>query len=130
MKGRKIQFRIRPIPEREEPTSWIKEAVNDMFKHALTGLSPADKVGITFSGKSFAAERGNGWINFQDCANVKFSDIWEMIAKIFQSNSEGLSTDDFSLTTTSVKLSSGTGKVQSGKYNTFAEESNNRRRII
>ena len=130
LKSRKIQFKIRPIPEKEEPTSWIREAVNDMFKHALTGLSPEDKVGITFSGKSFAAERGNGWINFKDCSNLKFSDVWEMISKIFQSNSEGISTDDFSLTITSVKLPSGQGKTQSGKYNTFTEECIKRRGII
>ncbi|XP_055918297.1 uncharacterized protein LOC129950379 [Eupeodes corollae] len=130
LNGRKIQFKIKPVPENKEPTSWIREGLNGMFKHALKDLDPLDKVGITFSGKSFSTERGSGWINFKDCSAIKFSDIWEMVSRIFQSNSTGLSTDDFNLSITSVKLPSGSGRKRSIIHNTFEKECSKRKGIV
>lgn len=130
VKGRKINFRIKPIPENQEPTSWISGGLKDMLQHALKDVNPHDKVGITFSGKNFSAERGNGWLSFRECSEIKFSDVWEMISKIFQSNSCGINTEDFNLTITSVKIPVGSGKTRSNTYNTFEEECVKRRGII
>lgn len=88
IRGRNISFKINAIPPHEEPTAWIKNAVNEVVQHTLENVKPTDKIGITFCGKNFE-ERGPGWINFRDASSLRFKDIWEMISKIFQSNSEG-----------------------------------------
>lgn len=89
VRGRKMEFQVKQVPENVEPIAWIKEAINEVITYGTKHILPTDKVGITFCGKSFE-ERGPGWINFRDAAEVKFEDIWEMISKIFQSNSEGM----------------------------------------
>lgn len=88
VRGRKVEFKIAPIPKNAEPSSWIKTSVEDVIQHVLKGLQPNDQVGITFCGQSFN-EKGAGWLNFRDVSTLKVEDVWEMISKIFQSNSEG-----------------------------------------
>ena len=48
---------------------------------------------ITLSGKSFL--KGDAWISFKNVVQVKSDDVWSALGNIFQSNSEGLSTDTF-----------------------------------
>lgn len=112
LKGRKIDFSINKVPFNEESTSWIKNAIEDILRLCVKDLNPHDKVGVTFKGKNFSNTRGSGWINFKDCSELSFADVWEMISKIFQSNSEG------------------NARKSSKKYNTFDEECTKRRGII
>lgn len=88
MRGRKINFKINPVPNNTNPIEWIKSAITSIVQYALSGLEPTDKVGITFCGQSFL-ERGPAWLSYRDASDVKVTDIWEIISKIFQSNSEG-----------------------------------------
>lgn len=132
LKGRKIEFSINKVPFNEESTSWIKNAIEDILRLCVKDLNPHDKVGVTFKGKNFSNTRGIGWINFKDCSELSFADVWEMISKIFQSNSEGISSDKFGLSVTSVQMPAGKGNARksSKKYNTFDEECAKRRGII
>ena len=130
LKARKVQCTINPVPPQEEPTTWIKDAIEDILRLTIKDLSPEDKVGVTFSGEGFSNSRGSGWVNFKNCSELSFHDVWEMISKIFQSNSQGISTDTFSLSVTSVKMPVGTGKKSSQMYNSFEEECLNRKGII
>ncbi|XP_055843189.1 uncharacterized protein LOC129909999 [Episyrphus balteatus] len=105
---RKINFKIKPVPENQEPISWISESMEGVFRHGLKGVDPKDKVGITFGG-SFSPERGNGSLSFRTCSDITFEDVWEMMTKI-SPRSSGLTTDDdFVLTITSVKIPAGFG---------------------
>lgn len=130
--GRKIKFKLNPVPVNQEPTSWVKDGINDIFAHALKNVSPTDKVGVTFSGKNFSVERGSGWLSFRECSKIRASDVWDMISKIFQSNSFGMNTEEFCLAVTSVKLPAGTGntKKKTNMFNTYEEECIRRRGIV
>lgn len=87
--GRRIEFKINSPPENKEPISWIKSSIEDIVKYAMQEINPSDQVGITFCGESFKDRGGPGWMNFKTASTVKVQDIWEMIANIFQSNSQG-----------------------------------------
>lgn len=88
--GRKVEFKVKPTPSGEDPTSWFKQSIEEVVRFTTENLKPTDKVGIIFHGKSFN-ERGPGWMSFRNADKVLMEDIWEMISKIFQSNSEGMS---------------------------------------
>ena len=76
-----------------------------------------DKIGFTLSGKSFL--KGDAWISFKNADQVKSDDTWSALGTIFQSNSKGLSTDTFTLKSTTVKLPMGSGRVR--RYANFEE---------
>lgn len=58
---------------------------------------------------------------FEKASEVKYGDLWGMISKIFQSNTHGIQTDNFEITSTVVKLPVGKGRTNYCKYNTFYE---------
>lgn len=126
LKGKTLQFSIKPVPKEENPVTWIKTAIEQIVTMLTTEAELDDRIGITFSAGTFA--RGPGWLNFRPVQYVTFNDIWEMIEKIFQSNSSGLDTETFCITSTTVRLP--TGSRKSIKYNTFEEECVKRRGII
>lgn len=88
IRGRKIKFNIKPVPDNADPINWIKGAVHDIVKEGTKNVYPSDMIGITFCGESFQ-ERGPAFLNFKLASELKFSDIWDIISKVFQSNSEG-----------------------------------------
>lgn len=118
--GRMLEFKIKPIPTREEPVAWIRTAINQINEKGTEDLQSNNLVGFTFCSKDF--QRGEGWLAFREAGKVTFYDIWNVISKIYQSNSSGLSTSTFCLGVTS---SNGKGR----RYNTF-DECNKRRGII
>lgn len=87
--GRHTEFQINAPPNDAEPTTWIKSSIEEIVGQTMKELQPNDQVGITFCGESFK-ERGPGWVNFRPAFTVKVEDIWEMMLKIFQSNSQGI----------------------------------------
>lgn len=102
--GRKIEFKIKkPDDNNVDPSLWFKSAVDDIVQQVFMELQPEDFVGFTFCGDGFK-ERGPGWINYRLASKITPLDIWEMISKIFQSNSEGTNTDSFCLEMTAVRL--------------------------
>lgn len=127
--GRKLEFIIAPIPKDDDPIRWIKNSIEDITQYAIQHINYQDHVGITFCGENQSfKERGPGWIKFKPITDLKFSDIWDMIVKIFQSNSEGLHTDKFCINITAVNLPRGKGR--NTKYNNFDEECNKRKGIV
>ncbi|XP_030761194.1 uncharacterized protein LOC115886248 [Sitophilus oryzae] len=124
--GRKVEFKIKPVPNGEDPIKWTKGAIEDILKKGVEGVAPSDQVGINFCSKDFT--RGDGWINFKPASGVTFDDVWKMISGIYQSNSAGLNTETFCLGITSVQVPAGKGR--GGKYNTFMEECGMRKGIV
>lgn len=126
--GNSLVFKINPIPENENPVVWIQAALHHAINKVTEEVNPNDKIGFTFSSNNF--ERGEGWLNFKDASDVTIDDIWGVIEKIFQSNSQGLNTDTFTLTATIVKMPVGKGRRDKLAYNTFDEECRGRTGIV
>ncbi|XP_030757090.1 uncharacterized protein LOC115882961 [Sitophilus oryzae] len=123
--GRKVEFKIKPIPEGEDPMKWVKGAVEDILQKGTEGVAPNDQVGLSFCSKDFT--RGDGWMNFKTASEVTFDDAWKTISSIYQSNSTGLNTETFCLGVTAVKMPVGQGRGV--KYNSFHEECGMRKGI-
>lgn len=45
----------------------------------MKGVEPNGKIGFTCTSNNF--ERGEGWLNFRDAANVTVDDIWPVLEK-------------------------------------------------
>lgn len=126
--ARKLEFKLQPVPQSVEPLEWIKSGIEEIFRFATEELQPKDRVGITFCDTSF--KRGPGWMNFQTAEKISVDDVWDLIHKVYQSNSEALSTETFCLGITTVRMPTGSGKDRARKYNSFEEESRSRRGIV
>lgn len=128
--GKRIDFKIKQIPVEVEPSVWIKNAVEDIIKHITKDVTAEDQLGMTFSSENFK-EKAPGYMPFKQADQVTFEDVWDILTKIFQSNSEGLSTDTFRIAATSVKMPAGKGRRRTiGYYNNFHEECRKRGGII
>ncbi|KAJ8954630.1 hypothetical protein NQ317_002425, partial [Molorchus minor] len=121
--GRTLEFKIKPLPENEEPVGWIRDAINQVITKGTQGLKPGDRVAFSFCSKDFA--KGDGWVRFRPVEEVTHDDVWGIISSIYQSNSVGLNTDTFCLGITSVEMPSGKGRGH--RYNSFNEECGMRR---
>lgn len=88
IQGRTMSFTIKPVPSEAEPVSWFKEAIEEIVRLSVEKLLPTDKVGVSFKGDNFS-QKGPGYVSFRNAEELKMEDIWEMISKIFQSNSQG-----------------------------------------
>ena len=121
-----VQFKIKAVPKNIEPLIWIKSAVDGIINMCLSKTSVGDKIGFTLSGESFL--KGDAWVSFKNADQVKHEDIWSALGRIFQSNTEGLSTDIFTLKSTIIKMPMGTGRVR--RYSNFEQECVARRGII
>lgn len=105
-----IDFKIKDIPKKEDPEKWVIESLKDIIKYATATLLPQDKVGISFCDTEFV-ERGPGYLSFRNFSQFNVFDVLNMISSIFQSNTEGLSTDTFCLSVTTVRMPTGTGEL-------------------
>lgn len=128
LRGRTLEFKIKPVPKDVEPVGWIREAIDQIIQRGTEDLCPSDQVGFSFCSRDF--KRGEGWIRFMPAEKVSYDDIWGVIGSVYQSNSTALNTETFCLGVTSVRMPVGKGKTNSGKYNTFKEECGKRRGII
>lgn len=127
LRGTTIVFKIKKIPENEDPVRWVKDAVEQVILHVCKDVEPGDKIGFTFCSESFAKE---GWMNFTDAADISVEEVWRILEKLFQSNSSGLNTDTFRITSTVVNMPRGSGRVGKNKYNNYYEECVARKGII
>lgn len=128
LRGRTIEFKIKPVPSDENAISWVKDAIKQAVCSVTEDVQPNDKIGFSLCAKNF--EKGEVWINFQDAEKVTFNDIWGVLEKIYQSNSSGLDTDTFCLKATIVRLPKGKGRSRHNNYNSFIEECGMRRGIV
>lgn len=129
LKGTRVTFKINQQNLFEDPSEHFKKAIKDIVENLVSDVEPRDKIGFTFSGKEYESP---GYLKFQACENLKWEDIFSMISLIFQSNSEGLSTDQFTITATVVKIPQGQGisKKRSNFFNSYTEECFKRQGII
>ena len=98
--ARNLEFRLKPVPEGAEPIRWIREGITEVIEKTVENVDPADQLGITFGSKAI----GVGWMSFRPAKEVTFDDVWDIITRIYQSNTEGLNTETFCLTVTTVKI--------------------------
>ncbi|KAJ8909914.1 hypothetical protein NQ315_014921 [Exocentrus adspersus] len=124
--ARTVEFKIKPVPNGEEPVNWVRDAINQVIEAGTQNLQPEDQVSFSFCSKDF--KRGDGWIRFRPAHELTTEDVWKVISDIYQSNSAGLNTDTFCLGVTTVKMPKGRGRRRN--YNTFDEASSKQRGIV
>lgn len=105
LEERTIEFKIKPIPEDEEPVGWIRDAINQVIARGTEGLESGDKVGFSFCGKEF--KRGEGCFRFRPVEEIIYDDVWDVISNVYQFNYTGLNTEAFCLGITSVRMPAG-----------------------
>lgn len=109
-RAKQIDFKIKSIPKKENPDKWVTNALKDVVAYATTNLLPQDKIGVSFCGTA-TLERNPGWLSFRNVKDFKTQDVLNMITNIFQSNTEGLNTETFCLSVTTVRMPQGKGKL-------------------
>ncbi|KAG5877506.1 hypothetical protein JTB14_023392 [Gonioctena quinquepunctata] len=123
--ARRVEFAIRPIPSRSDPIKWVRDAIKYIVLKTTEEAQNRDKVGFSFSCKSFNKE---GWVPLRYAEEISVDDVWNIIHQIFQSNEHALDTDTFVLSTTIVNLPRGGRRNK--KFNSFEEECKKRHGII
>lgn len=98
---KKVSFKLKPIPKNTEPVSYFKKSIEEGIQYIVRDLKPDDLVGLTFCNSSL--KNKPGYLTFRKGKDLKMADVWTMITNIFQSESEGLSTDTFCLEITMIK---------------------------
>ncbi|KAJ8969907.1 hypothetical protein NQ317_009132 [Molorchus minor] len=82
--GRTLEFKIKPLPENEEPVGWIRDAINQV----ITKRHPRPKA-LEIEWPSLSAPRislkGDGWVRFRPVEEVTHDDVWGIISSIYQS---------------------------------------------
>ena len=58
LQGRKLEFKLKSIPDNAEPIQWVKNALTDVILYVTRNLKPNDQVGFSFCSKHL--ERGEG----------------------------------------------------------------------
>lgn len=95
-------------PDNIDELNHFNTALQDAVDHILTNnLDPDDFIGFSFCSTGIEAP---GFLAFRKARDLTYNDLWSVISSVFQSNSEGLSTDQFCLTVTTVKLPRGFGR--------------------
>ncbi|KAJ8909931.1 hypothetical protein NQ315_005650 [Exocentrus adspersus] len=51
--GRTLEFKIKSIPEGQEPVSWVRDAINQVIAKGTEGLRPEDQVAFSFCSKDY-----------------------------------------------------------------------------
>ena len=69
-----VVFKIKSVPEKVEPLTWVKNALDNIIKMCIRKTSVGDKIGFTLSGKSFL--KGDARISFKNADQVKSDEIW------------------------------------------------------
>ncbi|KAG5869866.1 hypothetical protein JTB14_031598 [Gonioctena quinquepunctata] len=123
--ARRVEFAIRPIPSGSDPIKWVRDAIKYIVLKTTEEAQNRDKVGFSFSCKSFNKE---GWVPLRYAEEISVDDVWNIIHQIFQSNEHALDTDTFVLSTTIVNLPRGGRRNK--KFNSFEEECKKRHGII
>lgn len=122
-------FKINQPPSEDvDIVRWLKEGVEKVVSHIVSGIKPTDKVGFTFSDVDGAKE---SHIPFRLGGEITFGDVWEMISKIYQSNSAGFNTDKFRLNVTYIESARGSAlRRRKNYFSNYKEECSQRKGII
>lgn len=121
-----ISFKLTDIPADVTDTEeWVKSGIRLILSNISTDVDSDDKIGFTFSSANFHKD---AYLSFREARKVTFDDVWGLLGRIYQSNSEGFQTDVFRLSVTIVKSFKGMGRVKN--YITFKDECKARKGII
>lgn len=109
-----VSFKLNPVPcSVENPELWVKSVMKKIFNHIMHNTDCNDKLGFTFSSGLFS--KGDAYIPFKQAKDIRFCEIWELLGRIYQSNSEGFHTETFSVTVTQAQC------LGNGKADTVAD---------
>jgi hypothetical protein len=108
--GFQLTVRMQPPPDGANPVSHFLACVNDLFEHALQGVSDSDMVGITIQNKVNQNDKAIG-ISFRRKDQLSGDVIWSVFEKVAQSNSRFNALDKLVVTVHSVKMPVGFGRV-------------------
>lgn len=127
---RSVCFKLKDIPDHvDDPETWVKKGIQDIVTHIVQDVDSDDKVGFSFGSECFS--KGDAHLSFRKASAITFENVWSLLGKIYQSNSEGFNSDTFRMTMTQARSYRGTGKRPAqGAYNTFEEECSKRRGIV
>ena len=73
--GTQLTVQLQPTPDEENPVSHFLASVNDLFEHALQGVSDSDMVGITIQNEVNQNEKAIG-ISFRRKDQLSGDVIW------------------------------------------------------
>jgi len=108
--GTQLTMRLLPPPDEENPVSHFLASANDLFQHALQGVSDSDMVGITIQNEVNQNDKAIG-ISFRRKDQLSGDVIWSVFEKVSQSNSNFNALDKLVVTLHSVKMPVGFGRV-------------------
>ena len=107
--GTQLTVRLLPPPDEENPVSYFLASVNDLFQHALRGVSDGDMVGITIQNEVNQNDKAIG-ISFRRKDQLSGEVIWSVFEKVAQSNLNFNALDKLVVTVHSVKMPVGFGR--------------------
>ena len=109
--GTKLTVRLLPPLDEENPVSHFLDSVNDLFKHALQGVSDSDMVGITIQNEVNQNDKAIG-ISFRRKDQLSGDVTWSVFEKVAQSNSRFNALDKLVVTLHSVNIPIGFCRVK------------------
>jgi len=109
--GTQLTVRLLPPPNEENPVSHFLASVNDLFQHALQGVSDSDMVGITIQNEVNQNDKAIG-ISFRCKDQLSGDVIWSVFEKVSQSNSNFNALDKLVVMVHSVRMPVGFGRVK------------------
>jgi len=107
--GTQLTVRLLPPSDKENPVSHFLASMNDMFRHALRGVSDSDMVGITIQNEVNQNDKAIG-ISFRRKDQLSGDVIWSVFEKVAQSNSNFNALDKLVVTVHSVRMPVGFGR--------------------
>ena len=81
--GTQLTMRMQPHPDEENPVSCFLASMNDLFKHALQGVSDSDMVGITIQNEMNQNDKAIG-MSFTRKDQLSGDVIWSVFEKVSQ----------------------------------------------
>jgi hypothetical protein len=109
--GTQLTVRLLAPSDEENPVSHFLASVNDLFQHALQGVSDSDMVGITIQNEVNQNDKPIG-ISFRRKDQLSGDVIWSVLEKVSQSNTRFNTLDKLVVTVHSVKMPVGFGRVK------------------
>ena len=108
--GTQLTVRLLPPPDEENPVSHFLASENDLFQHALQGVSDSDMLGIIIQNEVNQNDKPMG-ISFRRKDQLSGEVIWSVFEKVAQSNSRFNALDTLVVTVHSIGMPVGFGRV-------------------
>lgn len=123
--GRELKFKVNKAPEGVDEADHFRLAIRDIVNFVLSSVDDDDLVGMVFVSSTITQA---GYLTLRKANTVTVDDLWTVISNIFQSNTEGINTDEFCLSVVTVTLPTGDGRMTA--YDNLQQFSTCKRSII